>query len=95
LEFDGSGKSSTGLLEWRVYDSGASPNFAPVVEAGVDRVVVFKGKTYLSAEVKDDGRQQSKLMVRWSKESGPGEVRFEDGQSQDTKAEFRRWVTTS
>ncbi len=38
---------STGILQWRVYDSGKSPNFPPLVTAGVDRVVVLPGKTYL------------------------------------------------
>jgi hypothetical protein len=56
LEFDGQGESSTGILEWRVYDSGKSPNFPPIVSAGVDRTVVQPGETFLSGKVKDDGK---------------------------------------
>src|SRR5205823_6405367 len=48
LEMDGNEKFSTGILEWRVLDSGSSPNFRPRVNAGVDRDVMLNGKTYLS-----------------------------------------------
>ena len=40
------------MLEWKVYDSGKSPDFPPSVTAGVDRVVVLGGKTYLRGKVK-------------------------------------------
>src|SRR5215469_15932977 len=36
LEMDGSDNFSTGILEWRVLDSGKSPDFPPKVRAGVD-----------------------------------------------------------
>src|SRR6266545_1387432 len=52
LEMDGDGQFSTGILEWKVFDSGKSPDFPPSVVAGVDRVVVLGGKTYLSGKVK-------------------------------------------
>ena len=52
LEIDGDDQFSTGLLEWRVYDSGKSPEFPPSVIAGVDRVVVLGGKTYLLGKIK-------------------------------------------
>src|SRR5207248_1409770 len=29
LEFDGDGPNSTGIIEWKVYDAGGSPKFAP------------------------------------------------------------------
>lgn len=29
-----------GILEWRVYSTGAAPVIAPVVEAGIDRSVM-------------------------------------------------------
>jgi len=48
LEIDSDGQLSTGLVEWRVYDSGKSPIFPPVVHAGQDRDVVLGGQTYLS-----------------------------------------------
>ena len=43
LEIDSSGNYSTGILEWKVYDSGKSPDFPPRVTAGVDRVVMAGG----------------------------------------------------
>ena len=52
LEMDGDGEFSTGVLEWRVLDSGKSPDFPPTVSAGVDRDVMLGGKTYLSGKVK-------------------------------------------
>ena len=88
LEFDGNDDSSTGLLDWRVYDSGKSPNFAPVADAGVDRVVVLPGETYLTGKVKDDGKPKSAPVVRWSKESGPGKVTFADAGAVETTARF-------
>ncbi len=87
LEFDSSGQS-TGLLQWKVYDSGQSPNFAPVVRAGVDRVVVLGGKTWLSGTARDDGKPGSALKVVWSRDSGPGEVAFADAGAADTTATF-------
>ena len=87
LEFDSSG-ASTGILDWRVYDSGKSPNFAPSVTAGADRVVVIPGKTYLQGTVKDDGKVNPTPTVAWSKESGPGEVTFENAREAVTTATF-------
>lgn len=71
LEIDSDGKFSTGVLEWRVLDSGKSPAFPPTVVAGVDRVVMLGGKTYLSASVKtlQPGGQ---YQTAWSKVSGTG-----------------------
>lgn len=86
LEITGTGDFSTGLLEWRVFDSGASPKFPPSVSAGVDRVVVLGGQTFLDANVQTlDG---SDAMVRWSKASGPGEVQFADHSAASTTAKF-------
>jgi uncharacterized protein len=87
LEFDSNG-ASTGILDWRVYDSGKSPNFAPSVTAGVDRVVVLSGRTYLNGTVKDDGKVRPAPSVAWSKESGPGTVRFEKADAAATTARF-------
>ena len=50
LELVSNGAASTGILQWKVYDSGKSPNFAPTVTAGVDRTVVLGGKTYLKRD---------------------------------------------
>ncbi len=88
LEFDGNGDSSTGILEWRVYDSGKSPNFAPQVKAGADRAVVLPGQTYLSARAQDDGKPKPSPSLRWSKDSGPGKVTFGDAGKAETTARF-------
>ena len=87
LEFDGREKFSTGILEWKVLDTGKSPEFPPAVEAGVDRVVVGEGKTYLSGKVSrvKPGRKRD---LGWSKTSGPGEVRFADARAAETTATF-------
>lgn len=88
LEVDSDGEFSTGILEWRVYDSGRSPNFAPLVEAGPDRVVVLGGRTYLSGTVRDDGKPKPSPRIRWKKLSGPGDVAFDDPGSAATAARF-------
>ncbi|MBE0535866.1 MAG: glycoside hydrolase family 127 protein [Phycisphaerae bacterium] len=86
LEIDADGEYSTGILEWKVYDSGNSPAFAPMVEAGVDRVVIQGGRTWLSGTVKTlDGKGAA---VAWSKVSGPGDVHFTDARAADTTATF-------
>jgi DUF1680 family protein len=86
LEIDSNETFSTGILEWKVYDSGKSPDFPPIVTAGVDRVVVLSGKTYLSGTIKvlkgDDAT------ATWSKASGPGTVTFENAKSAVTTATF-------
>ena len=88
LEIDANGTFSTGILEWKVYDTGASPNFPPTVKAGVDRVVVLPGQTYLDGRVKDDGKVKAVPTVRWSKDAGPGSVTFGDPTKANTTARF-------
>lgn len=88
LEFDSDGRSSTGLLQFRVYDSGATANFAPVVSADSDRLVMLGGKTYLAGRALDDGKPSGRLAVKWSKVSGPGAVAFSSPSSQATFARF-------
>lgn len=87
LEIVSDGRLSTGILSWKVYDSGQSPAFPPAAEAGIDRTVVLGGKTYLTGRVQwlkppADG------VVRWSKASGPGEVEFADATAPETSATF-------
>ncbi len=88
LEMDGDGQSSTGVLEWRVIDSGHSPNFAPTAIAGVARTVVLPGKTYLSGKARDDGKPKPTLALGWTKVSGPGDVTFADPAAAVTTASF-------
>jgi uncharacterized protein len=89
LEMESNGTFSTGILEWRVYDSGNSPNFAPVVTAGTDAVMVLPGKVYLSGSVKDDGKKATPVL-KWTKKSGLGTVSFEDATSATTTARFSK-----
>jgi DUF1680 family protein len=91
LEIDSDGGNSTGILEWKAFDSGKSPHFPPSVVAGIDRTVVLGGKTYLDANyqsltVDATGKQVAKLS--WSKVSGPGAVTFEDAAVAQTSAKF-------
>ncbi len=86
LEMDGSGDFSTGLLQWRVVDSGKSPEFPPTVVAGVDRDVVLGGKTFLSGNVRT--LKPAKTDVIWSKVTGPGDVTFADPHTAATTATF-------
>ncbi len=92
LEVDSSAPRpvATGIVEFRVFDSGKSPSFPPMVKAGVDRVVVLGGKTYLNGTIKQLGGQGDSSSVTWSKESGPGDVAFDDPNSQLTRASFSK-----
>jgi DUF1680 family protein len=89
LEMDGSDNFSTGILEWRVLDSGKSPDFPPRVHAGVDRDVMLDGKTYLSGTVKFL-KPGASAQVAWGKDSGPGEVEFADAHTNVTTATFSK-----
>ncbi len=89
LEIDSDAENAAGILEWKVFDSGKSPDFAPLVDAGIDRVVVQGGKTYLAGKIKALKRRgDPDLKVAWSKESGRGRVTFEDEGDPATTATF-------
>ncbi len=92
LEIDGSGNSSTGILEWRVLDSGESPNFPPAIAAGIDRVVMLDGRTYLGGEARAL-KNPDAMTLTWSKASGPGEVTFADAHAARTTATFSKLGT--
>lgn len=85
LEIDGTGEFSTGILEWKVLDSGQSPDFPPRVKTGVDRSVVLNGKTYLSGSVKT---LKEDCHIFWSSIIGPAPVTFDDASRIDTAASF-------
>ena len=87
LEIDSNGTYSTGILEWKVYDSGKSPDFPPRVVAGVDRVVMLGGKTYLNGTIKTLAGNAS-TAVTWSKVSGSGTVDFANAGAPVTTATF-------
>jgi DUF1680 family protein len=83
LEFTGNQDFSTGLLQWKVEDSGKSPPFAPRVRAGRDVTLVSGGKLPLAGTV-----QPSSDDVAWSKLSGPGGVLFDHANDPHTTAHF-------
>ena len=88
LEFDSDGGASTAVVEWRVLDSGKTPNFPPVVRAGGERVVIQGGQTYLEGMILDDGRPKGSCQAEWSKQSGPGRVSFAAANQPATTARF-------
>ncbi len=81
------GEHSSGVLEWRVYNTGAPPSLPPVVNAGVDRSVVIGGQTYLAGKA-IWLRDQPENVARWSKISGPGNVAFAAATAPVTTATF-------
>jgi DUF1680 family protein len=89
LEMNGNETFSTGVLEWRVLDSGRSPEFPPTVKAGVDRSVMLNGRTYLAGEAKSLKRGTA-TRFQWSKASGPGRVDFADARTNVTTATFSK-----
>lgn len=90
LEFDSDQGFSTGIIEFRVIDSGKSSNFPPTAQAGKDRYVTIPGLTYLNGKAKDDGKPNGKLEVKWVKKSGPGDVVFGSAESLQTTASFSK-----
>ena len=87
LEIDSDGTASTGILEWKVYDSGKSPKFPPTAAAGTDRVVMLNGKTYLNGKA-NSLQAGSNITCAWSKDAGPGEVTFDNPAAPVTTAKF-------
>ena len=88
LEIDSDGTLSTGILEWKVFDSGNSPIFPPSVKAGLDRDVILGGKTYLAGAAKSV--QGGEFKTEWSQESGPGQASFQDAAALETTATFSK-----
>ncbi len=85
LSFVGDGQKSVGVLQWKVYNAGPVPAFAPVVGAGVDRAVVVGGQTWLAGKAEWLQRRPGDT-VRWSQVSGPGKVVFADAGAAATRA---------
>jgi hypothetical protein len=88
MEIDSDGQLSTGVLEWKVYDSGNSPVFPPSATAGLDRDVILGGKTYLEGAAKSV--QNGQFKTEWSQESGPGKASFADASALETTATFSK-----
>jgi DUF1680 family protein len=85
LEADSVDRFSGTILEWMVFQEENSPDHPPVVTAGVDRIVMSNGKTYLSGSVKS---VTPVTRTVWSKKYGPGNVVFADAGSMNTTATF-------
>jgi len=83
LEMDGRETFSTGIIEWKVYDSGKSPKFAPRVSAGASCVVLPTVRAYLRGTV--NGAADA---IAWNQGSGPGAVSFADAAAAVTTATF-------
>jgi DUF1680 family protein len=83
LEITGDRSFSSGILQWKVEDSGKSPPFAPRVRAGHDTTLVSGRTLQLGGEVLPHSSE-----VSWSKLSGPGEVTFDHADELQTTARF-------
>ncbi len=88
LEIDSQDNTSTGVIEWRVFDSGKSPDFPPVANAGVDRTVVVGAQTYLIGSGKGISKPGDKPTGSWSKLAGPGDVTFSNPNDLNSTARF-------
>ena len=88
LEMDAQPTFSTGILEWKVFDSGNSPAFPPIVDAGPDRFVVLPSTTALTGHGTGVSRAGDPSSGQWSKATGPGDVTFADATRSDTTASF-------
>jgi DUF1680 family protein len=87
LEADGDGTFSTGVLRWRVIDSGKTAPFPPLAIAGPDRTVVLGARTFLHGRITSIESAPA-VTVAWSKASGPGNVTFENAAAAETSATF-------
>jgi hypothetical protein len=69
--------------------AAGTPEVAAAVMAGVDRVVILGGKTYLTGKSPESaGKAGAPATVAWSKVSGPGTVTFADAHAPVTTAAF-------
>ena len=66
----------------------AAASKAEAAAAGVDRVVMLGGKTYLAGKSGFPDKEGDSATVAWSKASGPGEVTFADAAAPATTATF-------
>src|SRR5665213_560154 len=63
LEMDSDGRLSTGVLNWKVYGSGKSPDFPPTVVAGVELDVVYTTHYTIDSPLWND--RAKALIVNW------------------------------
>lgn len=84
LEVDSVERFISPVLEWQVFKPEDAPAVAPVITAGIDRMVVTGGRTYLMGLIKSVDPLKKTL---WTAE-GPGAVIFENAKSDTTTATF-------
>ena len=72
----------------RARRSPATPNTAPVVNAGADQAVALPAAAALNGTATDDGLPGVGLTTTWSKVSGPGTVTFGNASALITTASF-------
>lgn len=85
IEVDSFPRLNTALIEWQVIQAPNSPNHPPIIVAGGDRDVMTGGKTYLAGKAISVTPLKK---MKWTVQSGPGKVAFEDAKSDTTTATF-------
>ena len=85
IEVDSFPRLNTALIEWQVIQAPNSPNHPPIIVAGGDRDVMTGGKTYLAGKAISVTPLKK---MKWSVQSGPGKVVFENAASDTTTATF-------
>lgn len=63
-------------------------NEPPTVDAGPDQTITLPAAANLNGSVSDDGQPAGQLLIRWTMQSGPGNVIFTDDTLADTSAVF-------
>ncbi len=84
LEVDSVERFLSPVLEWQVFKPVNAPAVAPVINAGVDRMVVTGGRTFLTGLIKSVDPLRK---TRWTAK-GPGDVRFANAGRDTTTATF-------
>ena len=84
------GQAQTVIPQSRLYPAVASPNQAPVVNAGADQTITLPSTASLTGTATDDGQPNppGTLTRTWSQVSGPGTVSFGDANAISTSAAF-------
>lgn len=80
------GQSTAPIPQARLFPA-ASPNQAPVVNAGADQTITLPASASLNGSASDDG-QPGALTTTWSRVSGPGTVTFGNPSAVSTTASF-------
>ena len=84
------GQTQTVIPQSQLYPAIASPNQAPVVNAGADQTITLPSTATLTGTATDDGQPNppGALTIAWSQVSGPGTVTFGNANALGTTATF-------